>query len=97
MFLLSSGEDRYGFPRFPVSARVLPSPLDFRCFVAFLGLIFSIPSHPDFFFRPLAGVLRHRTQITQGDPRRRDTVAYRSLGCSYRSEKLDHMGMLQNT
>jgi len=24
---ISSGEDRYGFPRFPDSARVLPSPL----------------------------------------------------------------------
>jgi hypothetical protein len=27
MFLISSDEDRYGFRRFPVSARVLPSLL----------------------------------------------------------------------
>jgi hypothetical protein len=38
MILLSSGEDRYGFSRFPDAVRVLASPLS-RCFVAFLGLI----------------------------------------------------------
>src|SRR5215470_833607 len=27
LFPISSGEDRYGFPRFPVFARVLPHPL----------------------------------------------------------------------
>jgi hypothetical protein len=36
MFLLSSGEDRDGFPRFPVSARVLPSPLARAALASFL-------------------------------------------------------------
>jgi hypothetical protein len=33
----------------------------------------------DLFFRPLAGVLHHRTHVTEGDPRGRDKVSYRSL------------------
>jgi putative transposase len=34
----------------------------------------------DLFFRPLAGLLHHRTQVTEGEPRRRDTISDRSLG-----------------
>jgi len=36
----------------------------------------------DLFFRPLAGVLHHRTEVTEGDPRRRDTISDRFLGCA---------------
>src|SRR5258708_12899918 len=36
MFLISSGKDRYGFLRFPVSARVLPSPLARAALASFL-------------------------------------------------------------
>ena len=50
----------------------------------------------DLFFRPLAGLLPHRTQVTQGDPRGRNTISYRSLGGAYRSEKLLPMGKHQS-
>jgi putative transposase len=46
----------------------------------------------DLFFRPLAGVLHHRTHVTESDPRRSDKISDRSLGCAYRSEKLHPMG-----
>jgi hypothetical protein len=46
----------------------------------------------DLFFRPLAGLLPHRTAVTQGDPCRRDTIADRCLGGPYRCEKPPRMG-----
>ena len=43
MFLISSGEDRYGFPCFPVPARVSSFSSLWRCFGVFAGSIFSLP------------------------------------------------------
>jgi hypothetical protein len=37
-------------------------------------------------------VLHHRTHVTEGDPRRRDTISHRFLGRAYRSEKPPRMG-----
>jgi hypothetical protein len=48
----------------------------------------------DLFFRPLAGVLHHRTQVEVSDPRGSDTISHRSMGCAYRSEKPRRMGKL---
>jgi len=50
----------------------------------------------DLFFRPLAGVLPHRTQDTTGHPCRCDKVSNRSLGRAYRCEKLPRMGKHRN-
>jgi len=36
----------------------------------------------DLFFRPLAGVLHHRTQVEACDPRGSDTISHRSMGCA---------------
>ncbi len=33
----------------------------------------------DLFFRSLAGLLRHRAEVTEGDPRRRDTLSHRRV------------------
>jgi hypothetical protein len=41
----------------------------------------------DLFFRPLAGLLPHRTEVKEDDPRRRYWLADRSVGRTYRCEK----------
>jgi hypothetical protein len=43
MFLISSGEDRYGFTRVPVSARVLPSPPSRAALSPFLASSSAFP------------------------------------------------------
>jgi hypothetical protein len=43
MFLISSGEDRYGFPRTPVSARGLASPLSRAAWSPFLASSAAFP------------------------------------------------------
>ncbi len=43
MVLISSGEARYGFLRFPVSARVLPSPLSLAALSPFLAASSAFP------------------------------------------------------
>jgi len=55
------------------------------------GLVTRFPV-TDLFFRPLFAFFIIERKITQGDPHRRNTISYRSLGRAYRSGRLLPMG-----